>query len=547
MGADFKEGSTGSSLAYKDLAHVRNKFKAITEREILRVVATIPFRAEENNTLSAARSEALRWAAKRTGQPVPTAGLAGGTFEILSAGRTILAVNVEVEDGVLWSLKADDPDKNVPGRVWSTEVTLRQGVSNEVFLGVRLLVNSAEQELKIEPAVPGLVLQIADRCEIFDGNVRVSPEAHLVENDQHAQQFLDWLGSMTRKLPVVVASGDERSPEPELPQIDTYELAKGLCGLAHVVVLPAHATYALTEKFGKSLSTFHGAVRIYEPGFSALDDPFDHRLYFSQAVRDNPASIASDIRNLVARSSLRRTRLGRDILPFATIRSIASRQEQERQHSLGASDSDRILAADRRNAAIEQENETLKGQVDQSLELSEQEEARADASEKQLHAAWARIERLESALQAKGEMVDDAEPTPSNWESFALWCDTHFAGRLALTPSARRGLKKSVFEDIACAANCIRWLAVDARERFMTGGGSLANISVFEGISNAPCGTDEYNFDFQGRRLEAKWHFKNGGNTRHPERCLRIYYAYDQMTRQIIIADMPSHRPTGAS
>ncbi len=81
----------------------------------------------------------------------------------------------------------------------------------------------------------------------------------------------------------------------------------------------------------------------------------------------------------------------------------------------------------------------------------------------------------------------------------------------------------------------------------MNGGGSIANTPIEQGIENAPCGNDTFKFDFRGRRLEADWHIKNGGNTRDPRRCLRIYYAWDERTQEIVIADMPAHRRTGAT
>lgn len=79
------------------------------------------------------------------------------------------------------------------------------------------------------------------------------------------------------------------------------------------------------------------------------------------------------------------------------------------------------------------------------------------------------------------------------------------------------------------------------------GGGLLRDESVEEGIRNSPCGSDEFNFDWQSRRLTADWHIKTGGNTRLPEYCLRIYYGWDDKTQQVVVADMPAHRRTGAS
>ncbi len=181
------------------------------------------------------------------------------------------------------------------------------------------------------------------------------------------------------------------------------------------------------------------------------------------------------------------------------------------------------------------------------MTLAEAESDRADLAEKQLHAAWARVEQLEAAVLKRGDDVDAGITIPDAWDDFAQWCESNFSGRLSLAPSARKGVKKPAFQDIRKAAECIQWLANEARNRFLEGGGALANITLGDGIMNAPCGNDEYTFEFQGRRLLASWHIKSGGNTRQPERCLRIYYAFDDQTRQIIVSDMPAHLRTAAS
>jgi hypothetical protein len=68
-----------------------------------------------------------------------------------------------------------------------------------------------------------------------------------------------------------------------------------------------------------------------------------------------------------------------------------------------------------------------------------------------------------------------------------------------------------------------------------------------QGIRNSPSGADEFGVWWQGQQHTADWHIKNGGNTRDPRRCLRIYYFWDATTQQVVIADMPAQRTTGAT
>src|SRR3546814_86158 len=79
------------------------KPRAIVEREILRVVGTIP--NDVDQPFEQARTEILKWAAKRSGQPLPQEAWEGLAFETLSAGRTTLGVRVDAESSKVWSVR----------------------------------------------------------------------------------------------------------------------------------------------------------------------------------------------------------------------------------------------------------------------------------------------------------------------------------------------------------------------------------------------------------------------------------------------------------
>ena len=137
---------------------------------------------------------------------------------------------------------------------------------------------------------------------------------------------------------------------------------------------------------------------------------------------------------------------------------------------------------------------------------------------------------------------------PGSWSDFTDWCDIHLAGRVTLSPRARRGVRSPHFEDVKLAARCLRWLAIHYRNRRLGGGeGTLKAQAVEDGVWNAPCGSDQFNLNWRGGQHTANWHIKNGGNTRDPKRCLRIYYFWDATTKQVVIAEMPAHRRTGAT
>ncbi len=273
------------------------------EREILRVVGHIPAN-EDQDHFAIARDEVLKWASKRAGGTLPDGAWQGEPFESLSAGRTTMCVAVETGGGNIWSIRGDDPDKSVAGRVWSTEITLGLKPDGETLVSVRLLMHSVEPSPSFTPATPGVVQQIAEACGLDDAGIWVRAAPFVITNEKDAARLVEWLSSTERKLPAILLSGDERSSTPEAPLLDGDTLAKALCGLAHVVVVPAQHTYLLSDAFGKSLSAFHGAVRICNPGFDELSDPFDHRLYLAEVIRSDPEKVASEIRASLARESL---------------------------------------------------------------------------------------------------------------------------------------------------------------------------------------------------------------------------------------------------
>lgn len=172
---------------------------------------------------------------------------------------------------------------------------------------------------------------------------------------------------------------------------------------------------------------------------------------------------------------------------------------------------------------------------------------RAEAAEEQSRSSAYRVQQLSNQLREKGEARSIESELPKIWPQFARWVDENLAGSVVLAPRARKNSKNPQFEDIDLTIRCLMWLGSTGRTHFLEGGGSIREVEVEASIRNAHCGGNQFEFDWQGSKYTADWHIKNGGNTRNPSRCLRIYYCYDDTSQQIIIADMPAHRRTGAT
>jgi hypothetical protein len=455
------------------------------------------------------------------------------------------------DESDIWALRIDDPDKEVPGRVWSTEIVVGKATENPGLFSLRLVITSPESELTLDPHSPGIVLQLVQRPGLFAGKYRVIAEPTTVKSDADLQALIAQLIDPGRKLPLIVLSVPALSSTPDKAQIDSSILARATVGLAHVVILPARFTWGLSEQFGKRLSVFEGASRMYLPGFSADSNPFGgHDLFVPKDAYDpsESANILSRLRWNAARASVRRLQLGSHVLSFASVRNQSLQRRQEELSRSGASEKELLKAAEQRLAALDQQLEQEQFYSDEFSRMHSAAEDRAQSAETQLKSAGFRIQQLLNQIKATGESPDNNIAVPTEWDTFDEWCDVNLAGRVILAPQGRRGLRSAEFAEIDVAAKCLLWLANEFRDTKSHGGdGSLRDANVLPGIVNAHCGGDQFEIEWQGERRVVDWHIKSGGNTRDPARCLRIYYFWDEASQQSVIASMPAHRRTDAT
>jgi hypothetical protein len=523
--------------------------KVVREHEILRIAAIVHGK-DKSKSAETARHEVLAWAQKRTGGRLPPEAWAFEEFENLSGGRNSAVVRIVSNDSDIWAIRADDPDKSVAARVWTTEVVI--GLTNDkpCHLSARLLVSTSEDNLEIEPHSPGFVQQVAEKSVLSCGPIDLSPQPWLIESEEDAELLVDILINQSRTLPLFVLTVAEGSDDPNRAPLDALGLARATLGIGHVAIVPAAFTWALTSRFGKQRSVFGGAVRAYLPGFAEDANPYGHRLVLADHIStpEGAAQCIHWMRWLAATESIRRTRLGIDVLAFATIRNAKLLLKQQQLEQEGASDSQKLETATARIKALEDDLKSASEVESFLIDEHNSAEERALAAEAQLNAASYRIQQLLDQIKNRGQIPDADIQLPESWTDFGDWCDQNLVGRVVLAPQARNDVRNPKFENVQLAARCLLWLANDYRDRRVEGGeGSLRDIVLEAGIKNSPCGADGFRIWWQGQSRTVDWHIKNISNTRDPRRCLRIYYFWDPTTRQIVVADMPAHRHTGAT
>lgn len=311
-----------SSVLWEALSPLAARLpKVVREHEILRIAATISGNSQPN-AANIARQQVLVWTQNRSGGRLPDSAWRFQGFEYFSGGRNSMGVRIENETSDIWAIRADDPDKEVPGRIWTTEVVVGAMAGQAPRFSSRLLVSTTEDELDIEPHVPGLVRQIAEKCGLSRGIYEINPHPLIVKTNDQADGLVESLVDSDRRLPVFVLTIPEAG---DGPLLDADVLARAVLGIGHVVVLPAPFTWALTQRFGKPRSVFGGAVRAYLPGFSEDANPYAHRLVLAEQLStgDGQVQCSRWMRSLAAKESVRRTALGVDVLAFAAIRNVS--------------------------------------------------------------------------------------------------------------------------------------------------------------------------------------------------------------------------------
>ncbi len=518
----------------------------VRERELLRVAAALAGN-DPKAASQAARREVLAWAAKQVGDQLPSAATEGRSFEHLRGGRICIGANFEDGHRSLWALRADRPDADVAQRIWTTEIVTGYAPGNgPALFSLRLLVSTPESHLSIEPAVPGLVRQVANACGLQQGGIPIAVSPWSIASQTDADDLVDALVDPARVVPYLVCSVPEGETR---PRVDAALLSKVTLGAARVVVIPAALTWVLTQRLGKPLSAYNGAVRAYLPGFSYDSNPYAHRLIFVNSLEDEQQqrTARSALRWLVANESLRRLKLGEDVVTFSSVRDASLDAESMRLKDSGTGTFEQLTAAQSQIDALKQDLTRANAETEQWMSEYEDADEKAKILEQQLRSAQFRNQQLLAQLKARGGEPDADITLPQDWNSFAEWCDDALSGRVTLSSRARREVKSAAFDEPQTAARCLLWLANEYRDSRLNGSTGDLRKPLESGIQNDRVGGDSFEFKWNGRNVPVEWHIKNGGNTHDPRRCLRIYYFWDDESQTVVIVTMPAHIRTGAT
>lgn len=198
---------------------------------------------------------------------------------------------------------------------------------------------------------------------------------------------------------------------------------------------------------------------------------------------------------------------------------------------------------------VHPQGRTLDAALDQVRKERDDLAAERDALRQDLHALR---ERLRPSTRVSEASTAATPQDPANYAELAPWVEREFAGRLVLTRRAAKSGAASLYYDPSVVFGALRAMA-DQLHPVLSGErpGALGDYqdallevycedsAVGEAVNNHRFG-DEYRASHRGRTLTLDRHVKRGA-TFDPRSCLRIYYAWDDVDKVIVVGSLTAH------
>lgn len=497
----------------------------------------------------------LEWISEKAGrdQPLPDEAWEGESFTTRDRSDTQLAeaVSIKMEGIHYWGARLDDADDSVARRIWPTEVAIEDANDGYILFGARLKCVTHGKDVPFFPSIPNVVRNvISAQIARLDGHV-TSVDPWRIDSEDKVDELYSLLTNPNRRSEVFVFS------LPNGSDIDTTvasaeNVAKCTAGVAHTAIISIEASYMLSDRLGKEFSVYDGGMRTYMPGFDPdIDRLFDHPLALSSRIVKWGDRWPSSFEKFLISQALRRSVSGPDteryFLSFGEIRHLSSEWNRRIQRDAGSTDKDLLALAEEEITKLTNEKKELQGLLDMT-------EGEKDQALQEVWSLRARIETLLEELKKPGHSND--QKIPSDFEGFKKWCDAYISDCVIIHPRARRGVKKSSYEDpslIYKALLLLRDYYVPMRRE---GGSELKKAFEKEcselGIKESPSGSEtsqgeegkKYLIEYpSGRERRLDRHLTKGTAHNDERHCFRLYFFWDEESENVVVGWLPSHLP----
>lgn len=392
----------------------------------------------------------------------------------------------------------------------------------------------------VDVRCPNLIHQIVESGDDwFVGESLLSAKPFDFTGSDGGEEFVKVAWHPNRNLPIVAVSPFDSHM---LTETFVSDLARDLCGIALVVRLDEQASWRLTNTKGKEWSCYSGAVRIYWPRIQVTDNPLAHPLWTRFSLLRQVAT-PQDAANRFRRQ-IRRRIMGlsafsvREPREFSAIRSDSERTETEKlREVLREASNWEALAND-----YSQENDRLRSSIDKkTVEISELRE---------------QVANLQLALRWQPADADDVkpqdEPPPTTvLEAIQQAQDKH-AGTLVFGDDVLIGVD-GLSRDAGPPEKVAQYLSVLAEMGTARRVGSLGKSAIIWLRDRGVSASAESDAVKNSSSEMAKRTWRDGAGRRAfdfhlkpneavaPDRCVRIYFDYDEELGKVIVGWIGRH------
>lgn len=508
----------------------------------IQVVSRVQLPLPHEGYLDVCRDLALQWVESKTKLQLPEKARQGEAFVFDPHGLRVEAISHQDDDINLWAMRFEHADKM--GRHFTTEVTAANGSTGSV-LGVRLVSAIPPRTPAPQPSVPQIVKDTIKEVPIVIDGAPQTTSAKTISNDDEAQKLIYLLFNESRQLPVIIAS----CPSSNNTIIHANRLAWDLSGLAHVFILPADMTFYLTDRLGRLLSVWGGAVRIYMPDKPVEKSYYNsHPLKFAHEIRnwegEGEAAFRTFLRDRIHRYN-RFDQSPKSYLPsFHEIRTFAS--ERQRSVAESRSDTQSVSNAQAENInALKQQVAEWQSFAEDALNLQSEAEQERDIFRAKNHALLAKLRKVET-----GE--DRSVTRPKRYVDIPDWVAEQYPERLLLLRRAERNLKKADFEDFELVLSALELLAneywemrvngTDEHRRTFEQRCAELELGLSRSITQHRAGEfkEQYTVSYKGERRLLESHLTKG-SAKETRYTLRIYFFWDDEDQVCVIGHLPDH------
>ncbi len=354
--------------------------------------------------------------------------------------------------------------------------------------------------------------------------------------------------SATRRLPIVLVSCKS---DRDVPLVDVKKVADRLIGLAHVCAFDSRwPSFRLSDRIGKELSCYEGAVRIYWPHFKRTSSPWEHKLWLPRDVSEQ-SQTREGFEDILL-STIARVATTRDPGPGLTFESILAISNRARMQELRAAgdESELLKLFDEENQRLEKEVESLQQTVDEAQQEAERWRARAESFEQ----AYLQLHKPED----KDEDLENVTTVPlSSVEDVVQYFEEKHADRVVFALNSKSSVRSNPYEDVDALRDALGFLAgtyFDAHTK-------VAKCADFDGHCREQSGfwyrssqsdltitkyAEYYHTRFDNRRLVLREHIGRGSG-KDPRYTIRIAFAWDPDAERVVIGYIGQHQKTGAT